>query len=323
MERFQKFILLPFILAASLTGLGFCYSILNGPTNATVLAGSEARFNCTVANGWAILIWLLNTNPVLTVINSHGPIETSDRFTSQSYNNSQSFTSELIIHNTQLNDSGRIECSIQKIDGSSFAFLSVQVNGTLLIKNSTLIVKENTTVEIVCEALGWAPAPDITWMTNDSLIDKSRYVTQQSQGSNSLYNALSVLTLTPMDTEILTCLADIETLPSPQNATIAVIVGNSTLGSTYENEVRKISVKKKTDDRLGSRQRSGSENQGYVPEEPPYTGQIPTVVSLPPMSTKFTVPRPDLHTSSAPKGRPQRHTDYPINPKKIRNVTHV
>lgn len=366
MERFQKFILLPFILAASLTGLGFCYSILNGPTNATVLAGSEARFNCTVANGWAILIWLLNTNPVLTVINSHGPIETSDRFTSQSYNNSQSFTSELIIHNTQLNDSGRIECSIQKIDGSSFAFLSVQVNGTLLIKNSTLIVKENTTVEIVCEALGWAPAPDITWMTNDSLIDKSRYVTQQSQGSNSLYNALSVLTLTPMDTEILTCLADIEALPSPQNATIAVIVGNSTLennysedststwvivlavvfsvvgfilliiliwvvvrccclkkGSTYENEVRKISVKKKTDDRLGSRQRSGSENQGYVPEEPPYTGQIPTVVSLPPMSTKFTVPRPDLHTSSALKGRPQRHTDYPINPKKIRNVTHV
>lgn len=94
-------------------------------------------------------------------------------------------------------------------------------------------------------------------------------------------------------------------------------------GSTYENEVRKISVKKKTDDRLGSRQRSGSENQGYVPEEPPYTGQIPTVVSLPPMSTKFTVPRPDLHTSSASKGRPQRHTDYPINPKKIRNVTHV
>lgn len=39
---------------------------------------------------------------------------------------------------------------------------------------------------------------------------------------------------------------------------------------------RKISVKKKTDDHLGSRQRSGSENQGYVPEEPPYTGQIPS-----------------------------------------------
>lgn len=67
-------------------------------------------------------------------------------------------------------------------------------------------------------------------MTNDSLIDKSRYVTQQSQGSNDLHNALSVLTLTPTDTEILTCLADIEALPSPQNATITVFFVNSTLG---------------------------------------------------------------------------------------------
>ncbi|OXB79528.1 UNVERIFIED_CONTAM: hypothetical protein H355_000344, partial [Colinus virginianus] len=239
-------------------------------------------------------------------------------------------------------------------------------NGSLLIKNGTLIVKENTTVEVVCEALGWAPAPDIIWVTNDSLIDTSRYFTQQSQGSNGLHNALSILTLTPLNTEILTCSANIEALPNPQNATIAVIVGNSTLendynedststwaivlavvfsivgfillviliwvivrccclkkGSTYKNEVRKISVKKRTDDNLGNRQRSGSENQGYVPEEPHYTGQIPTIVSLPPMSTKFTVPHPDLHTSSAPKGRPQRRTDYPINPKKIRNVTHV
>ncbi|NXL90239.1 IGSF5 protein, partial [Alectura lathami] len=219
-----------------LPGLGSCYSILNGPTNATVLAGLEARFNCTVAHGWAVLIWMLNTNPVLTVINSHGPIETSDRFTSQSYNSSSGFTSELIIHNTQLNDSGKIECSIQQVGRSSFAFLSVQVNGSLLIKNGTLTVKENKTIEILCEALGWAPAPDITWMTNNSLIDKSRYVTQQSQGSNDLHNALSVLTLTPVNTEILTCLADIEALPNPQNSTITVFVGNSSLESDYSED---------------------------------------------------------------------------------------
>lgn len=104
------------------------------------------------------------------------------------------------------------------------------VNGSLFIKNSTLTVKENKTIEIVCEALGWAPAPDITWMTNDSFIDKSRYVTQHSQGSNGLHNALSILTLTPTDTEILTCLADIGALPNPQNATVTVIFVNSTLG---------------------------------------------------------------------------------------------
>ncbi|XP_074670485.1 immunoglobulin superfamily member 5 isoform X2 [Strix aluco] len=323
MERFQKFILLPLILTALLPGLGFCYSIINGPTNATVLAGSEVRFNCTVSVGWVILIWLSNGNPVLTVINSQGAVETSDRFTSQNYTSSIGFTSELIIRNTQLSDSGKIECSTQQPSENSFAFLSVQVNGSLFIKNSTLTVKENKTIEIVCEALGWAPSPDITWMTNDSVIDKSRYVTQQSQGSNGLHNALSILTLTPMDTEILTCLADIEALPNPQNATVTVIFVTSTIGSTYQNEIRKVSTEKKKDGNLENRQRHGSENQGYIPEELWNTEQIPRIASLPPMSSKFTVSAADLHTSSVPKVQPQRRTDYPISPKKIRNVTLV
>ncbi|KFP30714.1 Immunoglobulin superfamily member 5, partial [Colius striatus] len=214
------------------------YSIINGPTNATVLAGSEARFNCTVSAGWVILIWLSNGNPVLTVINSQGAIETSDRFTSQNYTSDSEFTSELIIQNTQLSDSGKIECSIQQTSESSFAFLSVQVNGSLFIKNSTLTVKENRTVEIICEALGWAPAPNITWMTNDSFIDKGSYVTQQSQGSNGLHNALSILTLTLMDTEILTCLADIEALRNPQNATVTLIPANSPLENDYSEDNR-------------------------------------------------------------------------------------
>ncbi|KAM6284490.1 immunoglobulin superfamily member 5 isoform 1-T4 [Spheniscus humboldti] len=366
MERFQQLILIPLILTASLPGLGFCYSIINGPTNATVLAGSEARFNCTVSVGWVILIWLSNGNPVLTVINSQGAVETSDRFTSQNYTSSNGFTSELIIHNTQLSDSGKIECNIQQLSESSFAFLSVQVNGSLFIKNSTLAVKENSTVEIVCEALGWAPAPDIAWMTNDSFIDKSKYVTQQSQGSNDLHNALSILTLTPTDTEVLTCLADIEALPNPQNATVTVIFVNSTIendysedsrstwvivlavvlslvgiilliiiivvvvrccclkkkGSTYQNEIRKVSAEKKKDGDLENRQRHGSENQGYIPEEP-WNVQIPRTASLPKMSSKFTVPSADLHTSSVPKVRPQTRIDHLISPKKIRKVTLV
>ncbi|XP_065533053.1 immunoglobulin superfamily member 5 [Lathamus discolor] len=367
MERFQKFILLPLILTASLPGLGFCYSIIRGPSNATVLAGLEARFNCTVSEGWVILIWLSNGNPILTVINSQGAVETSDRFTSQNYTSSNGFTSELIIHKTQLNDSGKIECSIQQTSENGFAFLSVQVNGSLFIKNSTLTVKENKTVEIVCEAIGWAPAPDITWMTNDSFIDKSSYATQQSQGSNGLHNALSTLTLTPMDTEILTCLADIEALPNPQNASVTIIFDNSTLenyysednrstwvivlaivlsflgivlliiiivvvvrcccvkkkGSTYQNEIRKVSAEKNKGGDLQNRQRHGSENQGYIPEELWNTEQSPGVASLPPASSKFTVPAADLHISSSQKVGPQRRADYLISPKKIRNMTLV
>uniref|UniRef100_A0A8U7MV17 Uncharacterized protein n=1 Tax=Corvus moneduloides TaxID=1196302 RepID=A0A8U7MV17_CORMO len=96
------------------------------PDNATVLAGSEARFNCTVSAGWKVLIWLSKGSPVLTVINSQGSVETTDRFTSHNYTTGNEFTSELIIHNTQLSDSGRIECSIQQPSENNFAFLSVQ-----------------------------------------------------------------------------------------------------------------------------------------------------------------------------------------------------
>lgn len=110
----------------SLAGLGFCYSITKGPDNATVLAGSEARFNCTVSAGWKVLIWLSKGSPVLTVLNSQGSVETTDRFTSQNYTSGGEFTSELVIHNTQLSDSGRIECSIQQPSENNFAFLSVQ-----------------------------------------------------------------------------------------------------------------------------------------------------------------------------------------------------
>ncbi|XP_066170255.1 immunoglobulin superfamily member 5 [Sylvia atricapilla] len=366
MERFQKSILLPLILTASLPGLGFCYSITKGPENATVLAGSQARFNCTVSAGWKVLIWLSKGSPVLTVLSSQGSVETTERFTSQNYTRGDEFTSELIIHNTQLSDSGRIECSIQQPSENNFAFLSVQVNGSLLIKNSTLTVRENQTIEIVCEALGWAPAPDITWMANDSLVDKSSYVTQQSPESHGLHNALSTLTLTPTDTELLTCLADIEALPSPQNATVTVIFDNSAAendysednrntwvivlavvlsflgivlliviivfavrcclkrrGSTYENEVRKVSTEKKKDGNLESRQRNGSENLGYIPEELWNTEQSSGLASLPPVFSKFAGPDGNLYISSVPKVRPQRRTDYQISPKKIRNVTLV
>ncbi|XP_050188817.1 immunoglobulin superfamily member 5 [Myiozetetes cayanensis] len=365
MERLQRSILLPLILTASLPGLGCCYSITKGPANATVLAGSQARFNCTVSAGWKILIWLSNGNPVLTVISSQGSVETTDRFTSQNYTSGDEFTSELIIHNAQTSDSGKIECSIQQPSENNFAFLSVQVNGSLLIKNSTLTVKENKTVEIVCEALGWAPAPDITWMTNDSFIDKSSYVNQQSQGSDGLHNVLSTLTVTPTATEVLTCLADIEALPEPQNATVTLIFDSSTaenyiednrnswvivlavvlsfLGvvllttvivvvvrcclkrraSTYQSEIRKVSAKKKKDGDLESRQRNGSENPGYLPEELWNTDQSPGIASLPSVSSKSTGPEDNLYIRSVPKVRPQRRPDYLLSPKKIRNVTLV
>ncbi|CAM5076371.1 unnamed protein product [Natator depressus] len=227
MDSLQKFIPVTFILFASLTGFGFGYSIVNGPANATVLAGSEARFNCTVSQGWQVIIWLLNGNAVLTTTSLGGAVVTMNRFSQQNYTSGETFTSELIIHNVQLDDSGQIECSLQLSSPNSYAFLSVQVNGSLLIKDHNSTVRKNETIDIVCEALGWAPAPNMTWMINDSFVDKSRYVTNHSQGSNDLHNEGSTLTLTPMANETLTCLAYIEALPKPQNATVTLIVQDS------------------------------------------------------------------------------------------------
>lgn len=98
------------------------------------------------------------------------------------------------------------------------------VNGSLNIRDSNLAVRKNQTIEIVCEAFGWAPAPYMTWMVNNISVANSGYVTGQSQGSNGLYNEESILTLTPMNNDTVTCLAAIDALSKPQYATVTFFV---------------------------------------------------------------------------------------------------
>ncbi|XP_063161409.1 immunoglobulin superfamily member 5 isoform X1 [Candoia aspera] len=225
MDRLQGWIGLIISLMVYLTDPGFGYAIIEGPQNLTVVVGSVARFNCTASDGWKILIWLFNGNPKLSVLSSGGTIETDYRYTQKGYNQSDNrFTSELMIHNVQLKDSGQIRCSLQNNDDNAYAFLSVQINGFLNIKDTNFIVKKNQTIEIVCEAFGWSPAPRISWMKNNHLLDHSMYVSNYSQISNGLYNEESILTLTPLTTSTVTCLATIDALSKPQSATITVTV---------------------------------------------------------------------------------------------------
>ncbi|XP_066478083.1 immunoglobulin superfamily member 5 [Tiliqua scincoides] len=223
MDRQKEWIWVILSLLAFLTGPGFGYSIIEGPRNATVLVGSVARFSCTVSEGWKILIWLLNGQPKLSVLSSGVPIQTDLRYTQTGHTSSTEFTSELMIDDVQLSDSGQITCSLQN-DASESAFLSVQVNGSLNIRDSNLAVRKNQTIEIVCEAFGWAPAPHMTWMVNNISVANSGYVNGQSQGSNGLYNEESILTLTPLTNDTVTCLAAIEVLSKPQYATVTLFV---------------------------------------------------------------------------------------------------
>lgn len=101
------------------------YEIIEGPRNATVLAGGEARFNCTVSEGWKLIMWALNGTVVLSITPKE-PIITNNRFTSESYEEGGNFVSEMIIHDVQFRDAGHIWCSLQNSDHKGSAFLSVQ-----------------------------------------------------------------------------------------------------------------------------------------------------------------------------------------------------
>nr|XP_020644948.1 immunoglobulin superfamily member 5 isoform X1 [Pogona vitticeps]XP_020644949.1 immunoglobulin superfamily member 5 isoform X1 [Pogona vitticeps] len=223
MERRQEWIGLTLCLFTFLTDPGFTSSIIEGPRNLTVLAGSAAQFNCTVSEGWDVLIWLFNGNPRLTLL-SDGKTYISPRYSQKGYSTDGRFTSELTISDVQLNDSGQIKCSIQNEEDDMYAFLTVQVNGSLNIKNSNFTVRKNQTIEVTCEALGWAPAPQISWTGSNILINNSMYITDQSQGLNGLYDEESTLTLTPLANVNVTCLAAIDALSKPQNASATVTV---------------------------------------------------------------------------------------------------
>lgn len=70
-------------------------------------------------------MWTLK-NVVMLSITSQETIITNDRFTSASYNGSDSFISEMIIHDVQPSDSGLVQCSLQNSDVVGTAFLSVE-----------------------------------------------------------------------------------------------------------------------------------------------------------------------------------------------------
>ncbi|KAL4695769.1 hypothetical protein H8959_000864 [Pygathrix nigripes] len=102
------------------SGSGSGNEVIEGPQNATVLKGSQARFNCTVSQGWKLIMWAVNDMVVLS-IRPMEPIITNDHFTSQRYDQGGNFTSEMIIHNVQPSDSGNIRCSLQnsRLHGSA------------------------------------------------------------------------------------------------------------------------------------------------------------------------------------------------------------
>ncbi|XP_010634828.1 immunoglobulin superfamily member 5 isoform X1 [Fukomys damarensis] len=207
-------------ILAALTAFGSSYQILEGPQNATVLKGSEARFNCTVSSGWKLIMWALKGTVVLS-ITPREPIITNDRFTSASYDLDGNFISEMVIHDVQPSDSGPVRCSLQNSDLAGSAFLSVQVVGSLHILGDSLVVTEDEPCNITCQALGWTPAPDMTWELGVPA-SHSSYSSFLEPGD--LPRAVSVLALTPQGDGTLTCVAKLKGLQASKSVTVNLTV---------------------------------------------------------------------------------------------------
>ncbi|XP_047652791.1 immunoglobulin superfamily member 5 isoform X3 [Phacochoerus africanus] len=319
MEGSCRGVLAALVVLAGLAACGSGNEILEGPRNVTVVEGSEARFNCTISQGWKLIMWALKGTVVLSVTPTE-PIITNDRFTSASYEEGGNFISEMIIHDVQLSDAGQVKCSLQNSDRDGSAFLSVQVVGVLLIPGGSLLVLAEEPCNVTCRALGWTPLPDISWEIG-APVSHSSY--DSAPEPDDLQSAVSVLALTPLGSGSVTCVADMKGLPLHESVTVNLTVVQPPLESSYQSQIRKsASVKTNTET---FQTKSGKENYGYSSDEPR------TTTSLPPKRSESSVPeqrgsRPPHqgldHRGPGPASRPQVSFNV-ASPKKVRNATLV
>ncbi|KAM9696986.1 immunoglobulin superfamily member 5 isoform 2-T3 [Dama dama] len=327
----ERGVLAVLVVLAGLAACGSGSEIIEGPKNVTALKGSEARFSCTISQGWKLIMWALRGTVVLSVT-PNGSIITSDRFTSASYQEGANFISEMIIHDVQLSDAGQVKCSLQNSDRDGAAFLSVQVMGRLLIPGGSLVVIEDNPCNITCRALNWTPLPDLSWEIGVPVSHSSYYSILEPE---DLQSVESVLALTPQGNGTVTCVAEMKGLDVRESVTVRLTVVQPPLESSYQSEIRKSATMKTSKDTLGTKLESGNENYGYHSDEPrtihEWLGLDTEPASLHDKSSEASVP--EQRSSRQPHQESNHHQLGPANhppvsfnmgsPKKVRNVTLV
>ncbi|XP_015448617.1 immunoglobulin superfamily member 5 isoform X2 [Pteropus alecto] len=323
MEGSCKGILAVLVVLAGLAASASSNQIIEGPKNATVLVGLEARFNCTISQGWKLIMWALNGTVVLSITPKE-PIITNDRFTSASYEEDGNFISEMIIHDVQFSDAGHIKCSLQSSDQDGSAFLSVQVVGKLFIPSSGLEVTEDKPCNVTCQAAGWTPPPDLSWKIG-APVSHSSYFSIPEPGDPQ--SAVSVLSLTPQGNGTLTCVASMKGLLVQKSLTVNLTVVPLPSESSYHNEVRKSANARTNKEAFETKLKNGFKNYGYISDEPrtAETGSPPprSYEARVPQQRGISQPRQGPRDSQpGPASQPQVHF-HTVSPRKVKNETLV
>ncbi|XP_005202021.1 immunoglobulin superfamily member 5 isoform X1 [Bos taurus] len=319
----ERGVLAVLVVLAVLAACGSSSEIIEGPKNVTALKGSEARFNCTISQGWKLVMWALRGTVVLSMTPNE-TIITSDRFTSASYQEGGNFISEMIIHDVQLSDAGQVKCSLQNSNRDGAAFLSVQVMGQLLIPGGSLVVIEDKPCNVTCRALNWTLLPDLSWEIGVPVSHSSYYSIPEPE---DLQSAVSVLALTPQGNGTVTCVAEMKGLDVRESVTVNLTVVQPPLESSYQSQIRKSATVKTSKDTAGTKLKSANENYGYHSDE----SRTTQPASLHAKSSEAGVPeqcssrqphQESDHRQLGPANHPQV-SFYVASPKKVRNVTLV
>ncbi|XP_063303197.1 immunoglobulin superfamily member 5 isoform X2 [Pelobates fuscus] len=262
-----------FVLHIVVLCLTQCYNshadILQGPSNVTVLAGSNASFVCTVDKGWQSLTWFINGIFSVSITPTSGTVVQNPQITVTNSTNTgnEAFTSQITIINVSYSNSGMIQCNVLEVVPKD-AYLTVQVDGSLKITNGSITTTPNSTVYLACEFLNWFPVPLITWQLNNTDVSNSQYITDFVRGSDNLVSGTSMLRITAQDNVIVTCLANIDKLPAPKSTSVDLTIKESTSEPSYGDRWKTSQQNSEYLRRMEDRG-FGENNSAYTPEPSP------------------------------------------------------
>uniref|UniRef100_A0A4W4FCE2 Ig-like domain-containing protein n=1 Tax=Electrophorus electricus TaxID=8005 RepID=A0A4W4FCE2_ELEEL len=206
------------------------------PQNATVLQHSEARFNCCVNEpGWTVMIWSLNRLLALTILETSGVVNSTGRFSASDYSTGGASKWEFIIENVLREDSGQVTCQIQGSEPVT-AQLSVQESGAVEIEGANRTATEGEQVTFQCLAVGWFPAPLLSWALNGMPVPKELFNSSFVEAGTVL-NSSSSLGITASSSVLVECLATVPALGTPERSGVFLTVAKVDKPQTRDQTV--------------------------------------------------------------------------------------
>ncbi|XP_063750653.1 immunoglobulin superfamily member 5 isoform X2 [Eleginops maclovinus] len=269
------------------------------PLNATVLLGSDVRFNASMQGLWNVMTWTVGEFLVTTVLNSGEITSDPEMFSARFCSIGDTSCVEFTIQNVSHHESGPVICSVQGDYGSKTAQLYVQESGTLHIMGGNVTVMQEEQVEFQCVLSKWFPIPTVSWTWNNEAVNSSLYNTTSMTAGDSFIST-SVLKFQAVRDTHVECRATLESLTSPQSSSvylvvvpkptdwtvlIAVVVSIGSFAllvllifgiifcykrrkekkTTYENEMRRVRTQSQISTVHVAGQNQGQVNPGYVP----------------------------------------------------------